>query len=451
MKKTILTLITIPLIYGITFAQNQVAAPKIISTIPAFGDCDVDPGLNEIIIKFDQDMAGGMSLINTQNMPEMNGQPKWIDKRTYSIPVKLYPDKLYSLAFNNSRFQNFMNTLGVPLNPDELHFKTKSVFYEELNKKSYYELTEFFPIEYSYASLKGNDWKALLEKYRPELENAKTNTEFALKLVKLLRIAEDPHLWVEVEGQKFETGKIKLVDCNYGSNQLFSMLQDKKVSNGFVSVAGVIDSVGYISMRDWKTDFSKLTHKSWGDSRNPEIPAEEVLKDLLRYQNIIIDVRENSGGNERNAKEFASYFVKDTIPYEKVKYFNEKSGKFDNEHVKKLYPNEKKLNYSGNIYVLSGPTVISSNESFILMMKHLPNAKVIGMKTYGSSGNPLPHELSNGVTVYLPSWQAYTLDEILIEGNGIEPDVEIKTSKNDFEQKDVLIEEVLNIIKSNTN
>lgn len=449
MKKTILTFIFAAFTCVIiTLAQNRVNSPKIISTIPTFGDCSVDPELTKIEIKFDQDMSPGYSVPDSKNMPQITGKPVWNDKRTLSIPVKLYPNKLYSLQLNSSRFQNFRNIEGLPLNPEDLNFQTRQVSYEALNKKAYIEFKELFPKQYSYASLKGIDWKTSMEKYRAELENAKTNTEFALKLVKMLRVSEDPHLWVEVEGQRFETGKMKLIESNTGSMQLFSLLQDKKVSNGFMSVAGVVDSVGYISMRDWNTDFNKLSHKPWGNSKNPEIAAEEVLKDLFKYPNLIIDVRENSGGNESYAKEFASYFVKDSIPYEKVKNFNERTGLFDNEYFKKLYPNEKKLNYSGNIYVLSGPLVMSSNESFVLMMKQVPKAKIVGMKTYGSSGNPLPRKLSNGITVYLPSWQAYTLDGKLIEGNGVEPDIEIMTSKKDFENKDGLVENVLKMIKA---
>lgn len=457
MKRTVLTFIFTVLICAITVAQNLVTAPKIMSTIPAFGDCNVDPELTKIVIKFDQDMSPGFSVPDTKNMPQITGKPEWNDKRTLSIPVKLSPNKLYSLAFNNSRFQNFKNTSGIPLNPEDLHFQTMAVSSKSqkasvsdpsLNKKAYNEFKEVFPKQYSYASLKGNDWKILLEKNRAEIENAKTNTEFALKLVKMLRTTEDPHLWIDVDEQRFETGKMKLVENNYGSKQLFSLLQDKKVSNGFMSIAGTIDSIGYISIRDWNTDFNKLTLKPWGDSKNPEITAEDILKQLFSYPNLIIDVRENSGGNESYAKAFASYFVKDSIPYEKVKILNEKTGLFDKEHIKKLYPNEKKLNYSGNIFVLSGPTVMSSNESFILMMKQVPNAKVVGMKTYGSSGNPVPRKLSNGVTVYLPSWQAYTLEGNLIEGNGIEPDVEIITSKKDFVNNDMLVEKVLKMIKN---
>lgn len=448
MKRTFLTLILTALICAVTIAQGRVNSPKIISTVPTFGDCNVDNELTEIVIKFDQDMSHRYSIPDTKNMPQITGKPEWNDKRTLSIPVKLHPDRLYSLQLNSWKFQGFASIDGIPLNPEDLLFKTKSISYETLNKKAYSEFKELFLKQYSYASLKGIDWETVLENNRADLENAGTNTEFALKLVKLLKPSEDPHLWVEVEGQRFETGKMRLFESNSGSEQLFSLLQDKKVSNGLMSVSGVIDNTGYISIPAWNVAFDILAFKPWGDSGDTEITAEDALKELFRYPNLIIDVRENSGGNESYAKEFASYFVKDSIPYEKVITFNEKTGLFDKEYLKKVYPDEKKLTYSGNIYVLSGPAVMSSNESFILMMRQVPDSKVVGMRTYGSSGNPIPRELSNGVTVYIPGWQAYTLDGKLIEGNGIEPDIEIITSKKDFENEDILIEKVLKMIKN---
>jgi C-terminal processing protease CtpA/Prc len=257
---------------------------------------------------------------------------------------------------------------------------------------------------------------------------------------------EDPHLWVETEGQKFETGKTKIIENNFNSVQLFPKLQNQKISKSFITITGVIDSIGYISIRDWNTDFDSLSLRNWGNSKNPEISAYDILNELFEFPNLVIDVRENAGGNEIFAKKFASNFISDSVAYEKVISYNEKTGKFDAERVKWLYPNEKSKKYTGNIYVLSGPAVMSSNESFILMMKQVLNTKIVGMKTYGSSGNPIPYDLSNGVTIYLPSWQAYTLDGKLIEGNGIEPDIEIITSKKDFQDKDILFEKAVRMI-----
>ena len=115
----------------------------------------------------------------------------------------------------------------------------------------------------------------------------------------------------------------------------------------------------------------------------------------------------------------------------------------------KVYANKRGFKYDGNVYVLSGPRVMSSNEAFIMMMKHIPNAKIVGMKTYGSSGNPKPYKLSNNITIYLPSWQTYTLDNKLIEGYGIEPDIEIINSRIDFQDKDGWFKEVIKIIENN--
>ncbi len=427
-------------------AQDNAVAPKIVMTVPEFGDCNVDPELKEIVIKFDQDMSPGMSLVNTKNVPPSTSKAQWTDKKTLSIPVKLLPGKLYSLALNSSRFQNFKNLDGIPLNPDELIFKTKASF-SLANRQSFRELSEIFPAKYSYAAIKGVDWNTILKENQSELENSKTNTEFALKLIKLLKSANDPHMRVEVEGERFQPWNGRIVNSNSNMNALFSILQDRKTSSDFFVASGVYDSIGYFSIRDWSTDLNSLKLKVWGNSQNPEYPAMDVLRDLLKYPELIIDVRENGGGNEDFAINLASIFASDSISYEKVLQYNDKSGKFDKEYIKKLYPSKNKYKYDGKIYVLSGPSVMSSNEAFILMMKQIPNATVIGMKTYGSSGNPKPYTLSNGVTLFLPSWQAYTLDGKLIEGNGIEPDIEVLTNKVDFQKKDVLFEKVVSLIK----
>jgi hypothetical protein len=448
MKKFNLTLICLTLLCIFSNAQNQVTAPKIISTIPDFGDCSVDPNITEIVLKFDQDMGEGYSVPDLTNMPQITGQPRWIDKRTISLPVKLYPNRLYSLVFNTWQFQNFKNVGGIPLNPVELHFQTKVFSCKALNKQSYNDLVKIFPSRYSYASLKGINWATLLEQSKSDLENSQTQIEFGLKLVKLLRNSDDTHLWVEVEGRKYETGKTKIVEPNFNSGQIFSRLQNQYISKGFRNVAGVIDSIGYISFRDWNTDFNNIAFQRGLNATNNFIPALDVLNELLKYPNLIIDVRENSGGNEFFAKEFASLFIKDSVAYEKVKNYNVNSGKFDNELIKWLIPSKNKVNYAGNIYVFSGPAVMSSNESFILMMQQIPNVKVVGMNTYGSSGNPMPYKLSNDVTIWIPSWQAFTLDGEMIEGNGIKPDVEIIIPNENFQNKDALFEKMVWRIKN---
>jgi len=89
--------------------------------------------------------------------------------------------------------------------------------------------------------------------------------------------------------------------------------------------------------------------------------------------------------------------------------------------------------------VLSGPAVMSSNESFLLMMKQAPDTTIVGARSQGSSGNPKPHELANGVTLYLPSWNDLTAEGQGLEGVGIAPDIEVNAKADDFKQNDPVL------------
>jgi carboxyl-terminal processing protease len=94
-----------------------------------------------------------------------------------------------------------------------------------------------------------------------------------------------------------------------------------------------------------------------------------------------------------------------------------------------------------------GQANMSSCESFLLMMKQIPNCKLIGDKSYGSSGNPKPYNLGNGVTVWLPSWKDLFPDETCLEGVGIRPDIPVKTDENELRQRDPVLEKALKYLQ----
>src|SRR5262249_17784975 len=104
-----------------------------------------------------------------------------------------------------------------------------------------------------------------------------------------------------------------------------------------------------------------------------------------------------------------------------------------------LEPNTSRPRYDGRVIVLSGPAVMSSCESFLLMMKCAPDTVILGGKSQGSSGNPKPFDLGNGVIVLLPSWKDMTSDGKELEGVGVAPDVEIATLPGDFQSADPVL------------
>ena len=94
--------------------------------------------------------------------------------------------------------------------------------------------------------------------------------------------------------------------------------------------------------------------------------------------------------------------------------------------------------------------VMSSCEAFVLMMRQGRDCTLVGQTSYGSSGNPKPHELANGVTIIVPSWQAMLPDGTCFEGQGVRPDVEVKVAADDLKTRDPILENGLAILREKT-
>jgi hypothetical protein len=112
---------------GLSSAQAAQGAPQIVSSSPARAATDVDPGLKEITVTFDQDMEEGMSW--TGGGPEFPPSPKgkqafWRDKRTCVLPVKLEPGHRYRVGINSPSYRNFRSAAGVPALTSAIWFTT---------------------------------------------------------------------------------------------------------------------------------------------------------------------------------------------------------------------------------------------------------------------------------------------------------------------------------------
>jgi C-terminal processing protease CtpA/Prc len=103
--------------------------------------------------------------------------------------------------------------------------------------------------------------------------------------------------------------------------------------------------------------------------------------------------------------------------------------------------------FKGPIAVLTSRYVMSSNESFVMMLQQAKDCTLVGLPTYGSSGNPRQFDLGNGVTVVMPSWQDLRLDGTCIEGEGIKPDVLVECTAEKLEQADPILEKALELLR----
>jgi hypothetical protein len=111
-----------------TQAQSEGGSPPhIVSTSPATGKSDVDPGTKEITVTFDQDMDRGFSWTGGgPNYPtiEPGKKPHWRDKRTCVLSVKLEPGHYYRVGINSLSYHGFSGVSGVAVTPTAITFRT---------------------------------------------------------------------------------------------------------------------------------------------------------------------------------------------------------------------------------------------------------------------------------------------------------------------------------------
>jgi Periplasmic protease len=150
-----------------------------------------------------------------------------------------------------------------------------------------------------------------------------------------------------------------------------------------------------------------------------------VFDALLDAKGLIIDIRPNAGGAEPVAQQIVSRLIERPLLYAK----NQFRGSANYEDLilvgtRQLTPHSDKP-FRGPVVGLIGPGCVSSGEGMALMLKALPQAKLIGQPTRGASGNPQPVSLPNGVTVRYSTWVPLGLDDRPFEGVGIAPAVAI--------------------------
>ncbi len=425
------------------------APPKVVEAVPDNGDTTVDPALQELRVTFDRDMrqrgfswCGGGTFF-----PEVTGKPYWDGARTCVLPVKLVPGHEYRLSINCPAAQNFRSSDGVPAEAYPITFRTRSndagaapaedrvtPADQEIAAQA---LRRAVRQHYSYRDLRGVDWDAEYSKYLPKLEKAETAAGFARIAAELLKCAGDIHMWVEHDGIRISTAR-RNVPPNCPAQRLTERVKRWRDEGDCVAWGRIDRDTGYLLI------------DSWGSRCGTSLDSIfRALWEMSDCASLIIDVRRNAGGDEGLAQQVAGCFVDEPAIYAKHVFCDpNEPGGFSPVRERQLRPNKVRSKYRGRVIVLSGRHVMSSCEAFVLMMKQVPGCTIVGDTTYGSSGNPRPHRLPNGVTVYLPSWKAMTPDGKCFEGQGIPPDVELKTTPEDFAGgADPVLEKALEVLR----
>ncbi len=435
---------------GATDAKTN-TAPKVIKLFPENGAMDVDPKITELRVEFDQDMdTRGFSFCGGgPAFPKPgDGRTEWVDARTIVMRVKLEPDHEYQMWLNCPSAQNFRSADGSAIESVPWSFSTAAAKAKKLSKKkqkklnarSLKELMVALRDHYSYYDLRVKDWEALEKKHHKKIVSSKNTRIWVKRVAKMLSDAKDVHLWLTYRDKTTNTFSRKITrNCEFDG--IKATLPGLIKRNACVYTAQTDDDIAYIMI----TTLSRNRTEQLENVQN-------ILKEYLGSKALILDLRPNGGGAEPLAMPIAATFVKGTKIYAKHIMRNpDAKGGFTEPYERKITGKPRSKRFRGPVAVLSGPGIMSSCEAFLLMMKQGEDVAVIGAPSYGSSGNPHPHKLANGVEVFIPSWKAMRPDGTCFEGEGIAPDIEVKAEPSEFKKGDPVIERALKYLREKTD
>jgi hypothetical protein len=417
------------------------AAPKVLKTVPENGKNDVDPQTSELRVVFDQPMRpGGRSVVNSSRgvFPELVGMPRWEDGgKTFIWSMKLEPNTDYWLSINGTRFTNFRSKDGEPSVPYVIAFSTKGsdkpATPEQIkaNKEAIAKLKKIILEDYSYFDLRKVDWEKQFAEFSPRLENAGGPAEFATTAAKMLGAAQDVHLSMRAGERRIYTHKRDVFPAMNFQLLQRTVPQWTKRHN-FVYSGLYPQGARYLCITSLPgaedAAFLLAVYEAIGEAAAANKP-------------LIMDLRPNGGGDEITARKIAGCFLDKPAVY--AAHVIRSGGKFAPQQTRTVAPNPAGPRFRGKTIVLAGPGTVSSCEAFVLMMKQVPGCIVVGQKTAGSSGNPKIHDLGNGTSASVPQWKTMRPDGTVFEGEGIAPDVEVKTQASDFQQSDPILDEAL--------
>ena len=191
----------------------------------------------------------------------------------------------------------------------------------------------------------------------------------------------------------------------------------------------------------------------WGDVVDKFLEHFKKLN-LDKVKGMIIDVRENPGGNSGLGDEIISYLIDKPvrnyvgmyspvyIPLRKARASYPKIMLNYLSSKGKLISPAKDKRYIGPLVILTSPGTGSAAEDFVRPFKESGRATIIGMPTSGGTGNPL--------YVYLPGGGILRVcvNTEPFAGKGIMPDILVfPTQKDIAEGKDRILNKALEILR----
>lgn len=283
----------------------------------------------------------------------------------------------------------------------------------------------------------GLDWDAVYRKYKRKVADGMSSAGLFEVLGDMLDELRDGHVNLYAA---HDVARYWDFREGYAANfsdeiQARYLGTDYKIASG-LRYTVLPDNIGYIYIPSFSNGIG-------------EGNLDECLHALALCRGLIVDVRNNGGGNLSYAETVAARFTNERVL---TGYICHKTGvgHSDFSSPEPIYLDSSDgIRWQKPVCVLTNRSSYSATNDFVKMMRTLPLVTVVGDRTGGGSGLPFSAELPNGWGVRFSACPSFDADMQHTEF-GIEPDVRVDMSDEDHARGvDTIIETARRMLAGN--
>lgn len=243
---------------------------------------------------------------------------------------------------------------------------------------------------YCFFEEKGVDWDSVYARYSVRIDDEMTSAQLFEVCAEMLAELEDGHVNLSSASQ---TSYYRKWWSDYPQNYDERLWQEHYFNFNYLTSGGINygilpENIGYMQYGSFSNNIG-------------EGNLDAVLAYFATCQGLIIDVRDNSGGNLTNVETLVARFISER---QRAGYISHKTGPGhgDFSEPEPFYydPAEPgRIAWLKPVVVLTNRGTFSAANNFVAIMKTLPNVKIVGDVTGGGGGMPFNSELPNGWSI----------------------------------------------------
>lgn len=281
----------------------------------------------------------------------------------------------------------------------------------------------------------GLDWDQVYEKYHDRLSPNMNTYQLFEVLGEMLSELQDGHVNLFAThdvARNWSWHEDYPANFNDSVHQLY-LGTDYRIASS-LRYKILDDNIGYIYCGSFSS--------ALGDGN-----ISQAMLHLAECKGLIVDVRQNGGGDLTNADKLASHFTNKKLL---VGYMSHKTGPghqdFSDLQEIWLTPSDG-VRWQKKTVVLTNRSCYSATNDFVKSMMQCPNVTILGDQTGGGSGMPFSSELPNGWSIRFSACPIYDVNKNHTEF-GIQPDIKVDMKTEDLlKNQDTLIEYARDFLK----